>query len=214
MLKVYTTQELLVILQEEQRACMRGDRLSLGLPQSAPNPANHANFVTSSPFLDQFLEFSGFQKFAAYEQFRQAIHAYQRQEQISGIVWDEIKIHDRALRFPRVHEDLISLESDLLTLHAAKPAIVQFWQQVTPQMTFFLALQGGKTFEPITLPNIDRIIDRCEWATLSSHGRSAQLEILLQIGWGKPEVACYRRGFPEAGSDTIHAVFPGREPVG
>jgi hypothetical protein len=34
------------------------------------------------------------------------------------------------------------------------------------------------------------------------------------LGWGKPEVARYRRGFPESGSEFVHAVYPGQQPLG
>jgi hypothetical protein len=207
MLKVYTTEELLKILENEKRACMRGDRLSLGTTRVGL-------LSGASPFLDQFLECSGAQKFAAYEDFRQTIRDYQYRENISGLVWEEIQVRGRSFQFPRVHEQLASLDSDLQQLTDAKPMVLLFWEQVTIGMALFLGMQGGKTFEPITPMDLKRMSDRSEWVTLSSHGQSAQLEVILQLGWGKPEEACYRRGFPESGSEFIHAVFPGRIPLG
>jgi hypothetical protein len=209
MLKVYTTEELLDILDQEKRACMRGDRLSLGI-----NRVGSATTAGASPFLDQFLECSGAQKFAAYEDFRRTIWEYQYRENISGLVWEEIQVRSRSFRFPRVHEQLASLKSDLRQLADAKPTVLMFWEAVTVGMDLFLGMQGGKTFEPITPLDLKRMSDRSQWTTLSAHGQAAHLEVILQLGWGNPEEACYRRGFPESGHESIHAVFPGRLPLG
>jgi hypothetical protein len=40
------------------------------------------------------------------------------------------------------------------------------------------------------------------------------LEIILQLGWGQPQEAAYKRGRPLAGSEFIHAVNPGCYPIG
>jgi hypothetical protein len=209
MLKVYTTEELLKILDQEKRACMRGDRLSLGI-----HHVGSASTAGASPFLDQFLECSGAQKFAAYENFRRTIWAYQYQKNISGLVWEEIQVRGRSFRFPKVHEELASLTCDLRQLSDAKSMVTMFWDAVTIGMDLFLGMQGGKTFELITPMDLKRMSDRSEWITISAHGHSAHLEVILQLGWGKPEDACYRRGFPASGSESIHAVFPGRIPLG
>lgn len=43
---------------------------------------------------------------------------------------------------------------------------------------------------------------------------SSFLEMILQLGWGKPEEAYYKRGRPGSGSEYIHAVNPGNRPIG
>jgi hypothetical protein len=203
MLKTHTTEELIQILHQEQRACINGERLHLINPVSG-----------ISPFLDRFIEPIGFQKFAAYDNFRKTIHQYQRDHEVSGILWHHLVIRGQQACFPQLHEQLISLPSDLLILQGAKPEVIAFWQRVTVGMGFFLSLQGGKQFQPATPADVQRLGDRCEWAILSCQGREATLEVILQLGWGKPEEAQYRRGFPESGSDCIHAVFPGHTPIG
>jgi len=40
------------------------------------------------------------------------------------------------------------------------------------------------------------------------------LELILQLGWGQPQEATYKRGRPLAGSEFIHAVNPGCYPIG
>ncbi|MBE9032391.1 hypothetical protein IQ266_21875 [filamentous cyanobacterium LEGE 11480] len=201
--RVYSTEELIQILADEQRACMSGERLNLA---AQPSGINHV--------IDRLIEPTGIQKFTAYENFRTTIHQYQQEHQVSGIVWQEITFNDRTLKFPKIDEQLASLNQDLQVLSAAKLDVVNFWQQVTDAMQLFLAMQRGIRFEPSDYPAIERIIARSEWATLSHHGRGENLEIILQLGWGKPEAARYRRDFPHSGSESVHAVYPGREPLG
>lgn len=201
--EVYNTEDLIRILAEERRACIRGQRLSL--------TASPTGF---SPVLDQFLNLDGIQKFTAYNDFRATVHDYQRSRQVSGIVWQAITIRDRTLRCPKVHDQLIALPSDLEILRSAKLPTLNFWREVTAGMNLFLSMNGGKFHQLITQVDVDRTIQRTEWTSLSQHGTGPELEVILQLGWGKPEEATYRRGFPESGSEYVHAVYPGRQPIG
>ncbi len=203
MVYAYKTIELLEILKTEQQACLRGDRLSLTTASCG-----------ASPFIDQFLESSGLQRFSAYDNFRRTIHDYQQTHQISGIVWESIFLRGRATRFPTIHDQLASLPSDLVILANMKSPLVVFWQQAIAGMDLYLALQGGKIFQKATLDDVAHIYHRTQWAKLSQQGEGETLEIILELGWGKPEEACYRRGFPSSGSEHIHAVYPGHQPLG
>ncbi|MGI0484568.1 hypothetical protein ACN4EK_03965 [Pantanalinema rosaneae CENA516] len=202
MSKVYSTEELIQILADERRACMSGQRLNLAVSPSG-----------ISPFIDQFLQPEGIQKFAAYSDFRATIHQYQRTHQVSGIVWQTIAIHGQPLRYPKVDDQLIALPDDLATLKAAKLEILAFWQRVSAGMDLYLSLKAGKFYQPIAAVDVDRIAQRTEWASLCQQGKSTSLEIILQLGWGQPEAATYRRGFPDSGSESIHAVYPGQQPL-
>ncbi len=206
--RVYSTEELLHILARERHACMSGDRLDLAAQPSGINP-----------LIDRFIEPSGIQKFTAYDNFRQTIHQYQHEHQVSGIVWQEITIGNEqdgttSLRFPQIDDELVSLTQDLRILRAAKPSILDFWHQVTQTMTLFLSVQRGSGFTATDPVGIAHIIDRTEWATIMHHGHDRNLELILQLGWGQPESAKYRRGFPQSGSEFVHAVYPGRQPLG
>jgi hypothetical protein len=203
MSKVYNTEELIAILAQERHACMNGQRLNLAATPSGINP-----------LLDRFVNADGIQRFTAYNDFRTTIHRYQLEHQISGIVWQQLTLRGKTLYYPKIHEQLIGLPSDLALLHAAKPEIVQFWHDVTEGMDFYLSMNGGKMHCQIARTDIDRILDRSEWASLTQQGKGEMLEIILQLGWGKPEEAVYRRGFPESGSDYIHAMQPGQVPIG
>ncbi len=197
----YSTEDLIAILADERRACMNGQRLNLAVS------------LSGSPFLDKFLRPEGFQKFAAYNDFRAAVHQYQRDHGVSGMVWHQFIVGDRQLQFPKVHDQLVALPEDLAILRAFKPRLCDFWRQITVGMDLYLSLSAGKAHEAIAPVHVERIQQRSEWATLSQQGQGRKLELILQLGWGQPEAAAYRRGFPEAGSEYVHAVYPGHAPV-
>lgn len=201
MSEVYSTEELIKILADERRACMNGERLNL------------AASASGSPLLDQFLKPDGIQKFTAYRDFKAAVHRYQRQHQVSGIVWRQLTMKGKTLRYPAVDDQLAALSSDLEILKAAKVSILAFWHSVTKGMDLYLSINSGKDYRQIRLDEVGAITKGTEWASLSVHGNSTFLEIILQLGWGQPEEASYKRGWPLSGSEYIHAVKPNQRPI-
>jgi hypothetical protein len=202
MSKVYTTQELIEILAAERQACLKGERLKLAVT------------VSGNPVIDQFIKSEGLQKFTAYQDFKAAIHNYQREYQVSGVVWREMTVKGKTLRYPEVDGQLIALVEDLDILKAAKNSVLEFWDEVTAEMDLYLALNNGKDHQQIMPADVERIVKRTEWASLWKWENSNWLEIILQLGWGKPEEAAYKRDFPVSGSEYIHAVYPGNRPIG
>lgn len=202
MSKVYTTEELIQILTDERQACLTGKRLKLDVK------------ISGNPVIDQFIKTEGLQKFTAYQDFKAAIHQYQREHQVSGIVWREVSVKGEILRYPEVDGQLIALPDDLILLKSAKNSILEFWYKVTVNMDFYLSVSNGKQYQEINIEDIKRVEQRTQWASLWKLEKSNFLEIILQLGWGKPEEACYKRGFPESGSEFIHAVNPGNQPIG
>jgi hypothetical protein len=201
MLEVYSTEELIKILADERRACMNGERLNL------------AASASGNPLIDRFLKPDGIQKFSAYRDFKAAVHRYQQQHQVSGIVWRQLTIKGKTLGYPAVDEQLVALSSDLEILKEAKAAILAFWWRVTSDMDLYLSINAGKDYRQIMPNDVRGIAYRTEWANLSVYGNSNFLEIILQLGWGKPEEASYKRGWPTSGSEYIHAVNPGKYPI-
>ena len=201
MLEVYSTEELIKILADERRACMNGERLNL------------AASASGNPLIDRFLKPDGIQKFSAYRDFKAAVHRYQQQHQVSGIVWRQLTIKGMTLGYPAVDEQLVALSSDLEILKEAKAAILAFWWRVTSDMDLYLSINAGKDYRQIMPNDVRTIAYRTEWANLSVYGNSNFLEIILQLGWGKPEEASYKRGWPTSGSEYIHAVNPGKYPI-
>jgi hypothetical protein len=202
MSKVYTTEQLIQILRSEREACLTGKRLKLAVT------------VSGNPLIDQFIKTDGLQKFTAYQDFKATIHEYQREHQVSGIVWREVTVKGKTLRYPEVDAQLIALSSDIETLKAAKNSILEFWNEVTVGMDLYLSFSHGKTYQQIIKADVDRIAQRTEWTSLWKWENTNFLEIILHLGWGKPDEACYKRGFPISGSESIHAVNPGNRPIG
>ncbi len=203
MTQVYSTEDLIKILAEERRACINGQRLSL---KASPSGI--------SPFIDKFLKTDGIQKFTAYNDFRSAVHQYQREHQVSGIVWHNLTINGKSFCYPKVDDQLIGLSADLNLLKAAKTSVFKFWCDVTAEMVLYLSLNAGKNYQQISAIDVERIEHRTEWASLCKLGNDRTLELILQLGWGQPSLAAYRQGWPESGSEYIHAVIPGNEPIG
>ncbi|HLO83514.1 MAG TPA: hypothetical protein VK203_00695 [Nostocaceae cyanobacterium] len=202
MTKIYTTQELISILANERQACLKGERLKLEVT------------VSGNPVIDQFITTEGLQKFTAYQDFKSAIHTYQQENQVSGIVWKDITIKGQTLHYPEVDTQLIALPSDLEIIKTAKNSILEFWYTVTTDMDLYLSFNNGKDYQQIFNIDVERIGQRTEWATLCKWENTNFLEIILQLGWGKPEEASYKRGRPLSGSEFVHAVNPGNYPIG
>ncbi|MBD2387633.1 hypothetical protein [Cylindrospermum sp. FACHB-282] len=202
MTKVYTTQQLIQVLAAERQACLKGERLKLELT------------VSGNPVLDQFIRTDGLQQFSAYQDFKAAIHDYQRENQVSGIIWKDVTLKGQTLHYPEVDAELIALASDLEILKASKNSIWEFWFVVTAAMDLHLSFSNGKLYQQVSIIDVERIAQRTEWASLWKYENSNFLEIILQLGWGKPEEAKYKRGRPHSGSEFIHAVNPGNQPIG
>jgi len=202
MSKVYTTQELIQILAAERQACLKGKRLKLEVT------------VFGNPMIDQFIKTDGLQQFTAYQDFKTAIHDYQRENQVSGIIWREMRVKGKSLHYPEVDNELIAIATDLEILKAAKNSILEFWYEVTIEMDLYLSFNNSKQHQQIITSDVERIAQITEWASLGKWENSSFLEIILQLGWGKPEEAYYKRGRPRSGSEYIHAVNPGNHPIG
>ncbi|MFM2063132.1 MAG: hypothetical protein RLZZ507_2802 [Cyanobacteriota bacterium] len=202
MYKVYTTQELIEILAAERLACLKGERLKLEVK------------VSGNPVIDQFITTEGLQKFTAYQDFKASIHEYQRENQVSGILWKDLTVKGKTLHYPEVDAQLIALNSDLEILKSAKKSMLEFWDQITAEMDLYLSVSNGKLHEKINTLDVERIAQRTEWASFLKWENSNFLELILQMGWGKPEEAAYKRGRPHSGSEFIHAVNPGNFPIG
>ena len=202
MSNIYNTQELIQILAIERQACLKGERLKLDIT------------VASNPVIDPFIRTEGVQRFTAYQDFKASIHEYQRENQVSGIIWKDIQVKGKNLHYPEIDPELIALESDLEILKPAKDSLLEFWYLVTEDMDLYLSLSNGKQHQKVNTVDVERIVQRTEWATLLKWENLNFLEIILQLGWGQPQEAAYKRGRPLAGSEFIHAVNPGCYPIG
>ncbi len=200
--KVYSTQDLIEILQSERQACLRGERLHLSEKAGSGHPV-----------IDQFLKTEGIQKYTAYQGFKSAVHHYQREHGVSGLVWQQVDIDGQSLEFPAAHHHLLALPQDVQQMREALPNILSYWECLTAAMDLYLAVNRGKDFVPIAGEELEAIAHRTDWATIRAWQRQDFLEILLQLGWGQPADAAHWRSWPTSGSEYIHAVRPGCQPI-
>ena len=203
MTEIYSTQELIEILERERRACLKGERLNL-----AATPFI-GNFV-----IDRWLKPDAVQKFAAYQDFKTAVHQYQQEHQVSGIVWRQMMANGETLNYPQVDDRLIALQGDIDTLKSAKASIWRFWDKITAEMDLYLSINGGKDYQLVTPEEVKALDWRTEWANLWKWEREEFLEIVLQLGWGQPHDSYYRHGSLASGSEYVHAVRSGTQPIG
>lgn len=201
MSKVYSTDELLQILASERQACLTGKRLKL------------TTKVSGNPVIDMFLKAEGLQKFTAYQDFKAAVHRYQREQGVSGIVLRQMTLKGKTLHYPAVDDQLIAIPRDIEILKSAKTSMLAFWHEVTAGMDLYLSVNNGKDFQQLTPADVDRISEHTEWVNLCKWEKANFLEIVLQLGWGNPEEASYKRGWPNSGSEYVHGVNPGNRPI-
>ncbi|WNN91041.1 hypothetical protein [Gloeocapsopsis dulcis] len=197
----YSTAELIQILANERQACLKGERLKI------------AATASGNPIVDRFIKSDGIQKFDAYQDFKAAVHCYQQEYGVSGIVWRQLTLKGKSISYPEIDSQLIALPQDLEILKLAKESIVSFWHEVTIEMDLYRSVTHGKDYRLTTLDQVNKIAQRMEWANLCKWEKANFLEILLQLGWGQPESAAYNRELPIAGSEYIHAVNPGQRPI-
>lgn len=186
---VYSTQDLIHILDQELKAAWRGDRLLL-----SPEDRLGVPIVTMALDADQV------GKVFACKDFTQQIHKYQIEQQVSGIVWREITVGDHHLRLPEIHQQLIAIESDKAILQIAKDSVLQFWWQVTDGLRFWKV--DNYELQVLTLEETHLAGQLAEWAELDI-GRD---EFYLALCWGNPKECHYRWSYPDSGCDRLIAA--------
>jgi hypothetical protein len=200
--EVYTTQQLIDILRRERLACVKGERLNLRVGYSG------------YAVIDRFVDPQAIQKFTAYQDFKAAIHQYQQQQQVSGVLWHQLTINQKTLHYPAVHENLIALPSDIQILQQAKTAVVEFWQEATQGMDFYLSVSHGKDFQQIISPSMQAMIDHSQWVTIWKWENVHFKEIILQLGGSAIELVDRPAAHLHLATEDIHAVNPGSKPIG
>jgi hypothetical protein len=203
MARLYTTQELARILAQERAACLRGDRLNLTTTTTRINPV-----------VDPFVNVEGIQKFRAFCDFRDEIHEYQRQYEVSGLIWRTFTAQGQSIHYPEVDEHLIALPQDLKLLATYKESVLTFWQQVSQEMAVYQQMGKHVPHHPVNFRQIEYQAQRSEWAYLHKLEYPGALEITVQLGWGNPKEALYQKYWPDSGCCFIHAVASGQIPQG
>lgn len=128
----YTTQQLIEILDRELKANWKGERIVL-------SSAERIN----DPVVAKLFNLDRLSKVFAYQDFRSQIHQYQKEHQVSGIIWRNCTFKNKTVCYPEIHNQLIPLDKDKEILIQAKESVIAFWQEATLSMNFWLANAPG-----------------------------------------------------------------------
>lgn len=184
----YSTEQLLDFLDQELRATWRGERVVLSSTERLDHPA-----IAKAIGADKL------SKVYAIQDFRAQIHDYQRRHGVSGLVWHTCHFRGKSIRCPELHPQLAAIPADKLTLMAAKAALVAFWREAIADLSLWRA---GTPPHPITLAQVETLIDTCEWAELAA----TRTELYLSLCWGDPQQCHCDWAKPESGCDRIIAA--------
>ena len=191
---IYTTNELIEILDRELKENWKGKRVVL-------SSAKRIN----DPVMAKALNMNQISKVFAYRDFRRQIHEYQQNNQVSGIVWRTCTFASQSITYPEIHNQLIPVRGDKEILIAAKPEILDFWYRATAEMKFWLVNNNANYKEhhqPIDRKYLRKLIDQTEWAEIDA----ARTEIYLGLCWGNPQDRQYQWAKPKSGCDRIIAT--------
>lgn len=186
---IYTTQQLITILEQEMRATWRGERILL----SSENRINN-------PVLAKAINLEKASKVFAYQDFRRQIHDYQRQNQVSGLIWRTCTYQGQSIQFPELHNQLIPVEGDKETLMKFRRIILDFWQKNTKEMNYWLVADYRR---PIRSDSLEELIQQSEWAEIDA----ARTELYLGLCWGNPQDYQYQWAKPHSGCHRIIAAI-------
>ncbi|HAC62299.1 MAG TPA: hypothetical protein DCF68_01880 [Cyanothece sp. UBA12306] len=181
----YTTQQLIKILDDELRATCKGERVLLSSGDRIENPA-----------IAKALDWQKVSKVFAYQEFREQVHEYQRQHQVSGIIWRICRYQGQSLCYPELHNQLVSVPGDKEILMEAKESVLNFWWEMTQGMNFWLSAHRRR---PISWDSVAEFANDVEWAEIDA----AQTELYLGLCWGNPQEYQYQWAKPDSGCHRI-----------
>lgn len=184
----YTTRELIQILEQELQANWQGQRW---LP-SVRERVGHAVIALAIPPERLSMVF-------AFEDFRAQVHAYQRSQGVSGIIWRTCRFRGGELAVPEVHGQLCAIEGDKERLMAAKAAVLDFWWHHTQGLNFWWVHPDTR---PVTPAELTQALTQAEWLELDA----TRTELYLGLCWGDPQEYRYQWARPASGCDRVVAA--------
>jgi hypothetical protein len=189
----YTTEQLIEILDQELRANWQGKRILFSSSERLNNPV-----------LAKAIGAEKLSKVFAYRDFRAQIHEYQRQHQVSGLVWRVCRFNGYQVECPELHNQLIAIPQDKETLRAVKPRILEFWQKATANLWLW---EEGNPPTLIDAQTVQERVREVEWLEVETTRR----ELILNLCWGNPKECHYQWALPHSGRDRIMAT-PQQQP--
>ncbi len=185
---IYTTQQLIKILDQELKATWRGERVVLSSHERINNPV-----------IAKALNTDKMNQVFAYQDFRRQIHKYQIQHRVSGLIWRTCTYQGQSISYPELHNQLIAVPGDKEKLIKYKESVLNFWWKMTQDMKFWLSAHRRR---PISYDSIQEFIDDVEWAEIDA----ARTELYLGLCWGNPQEYQYQWAKPDSGCHRIIAA--------
>lgn len=184
----YTTEELLDFLDQELRAAWRGERVVMSSTQRL------------DPVIAKALGSAKLSKVFAVQDFRDQIHQYQREHNVSGLVWHTCRFRGRSLRLPELHQQLIAIPADKAALVAAKMEVIDFWRSSIEGLRLW---RSGSPPRPLERNRVEQWIGETEWAEVDA----TRSELYLSLCWGDPKECHCDWAKPESGCQRIIAAI-------
>ncbi|MGD1860501.1 MAG: hypothetical protein ACFB0E_11090 [Leptolyngbyaceae cyanobacterium] len=185
---VYTTAELLDFLDQELRAAWRGERVVLSSDQRL------------NPVVAKAIGAEKLSKVFAVQDFRDQIHQYQREHNVSGLVGHTCRFQGRSHQFPELHPQLIATEADKAALQTAKAGVIEFWRTSIQNLRLW---RSGAPPLPLEMATVERWIAEAEWAEVDA----TRSELYLRLCWGDPKICHYDWARPDSGCERIIAAI-------
>jgi hypothetical protein len=152
-----------------------------------------------NPVIEKAIDLKKVGKVFAYQDFRQQIHQYQQNYQVSGIIWRTCTFAGRSLRYPELHNQLVPVAGDKDLLMQYKETVLSFWREMTQGMNYWLVANHRR---PLSLDALEDLIAEAEWAEVDA----AQTELYLGLCWGNPQEYQYLWAKPKSGCHRVIAA--------
>ena len=182
--KIYTTDELVKILREEQMACVKGQG-------TFPMPDNADEIAKQTP-LGSILGAQRLFEVGCYHEFRDQVQKYQIENNISGLEVDVCIIGDKLYRFPIPVCQLELTKDDYQVLKLAKDAVVDAFLSAVDELTYLSFSHEDKSHAQFDIETTSQYIrhlsEFCDWAEITG---AKEFEITLVLGYGDYHESAY-----------------------
>ena len=180
----YTTEQLIGFLEAEFTAHTKGER-EFVLSDDA-----ELQILASRDPVGLILGARNMASVDSYHSYRDQVHAYQREHQVSGLIVETRIFPDgSSIRYPTQHCQLALVEGDMDVLRGAKKRVVEAFIKHVEAGQYYLmyrieARSGAEWHMETTLDFIASFDEDMDWATLANYDDPG--EVSLHLGYGGP----------------------------
>lgn len=212
LVKIFTTEELILILESQRNQVMNGIKLidELERDQGLTIPKQQ---------IEDFYRFLSEMKSQGVDKVwdtRERIWEYQKLHNISGIAYKSVTVGENSYTLPFAHDQLIMVDGDAKILKNAIPTTKEAFEQYikcNPLAYIYLEYHDkwGSTHDIQTtaeaiLRQIDYYSEWCDLGWVELHFYNEH-EGRISIGWGNPIDAIYKKHDKKDGSERINYYF-------